>query len=155
MMARFRRTHTCVPSSCLNGGRCLTTSEGLAYCICSRGFMGARCEKAIESCADRPCDFLGFGGQCVEEEVEGILGSWVAVVSPATSPRPKYRCQCAPGYQGENCDSCSEGYYKLLFVCITADEAKQAEAEATASGGVLNQRRGWRVVAGGVGVVTA
>ena len=134
-MARYRRTHTCVESSCLNGGRCLTTNEGLAYCICTRGFMGAKCEKPIESCADRPCDFLGFGGQCVDEATETTTASNEAMVSPLAAHRPKYRCECAPGYQGENCDSCSPGYRKFIFVCVTLDEAKQAEAEAAAVAG--------------------
>jgi hypothetical protein len=103
----------CLPTPCLNGGRCTDEYQGFG-CVCTAGYGGDRCTQVAEQqqpsgaggsqsatgdpCAANPCL---HGGSCR--------------FSPFSASG--YRCDCPdPRWQGSNCsvydgvDQCLEGH---------------------------------------------
>lgn len=69
----------CSGDPCLNGGRCIASSNGQSYlCSCPAGYQGARCEINENECLSGPCK---NGGVCVDEQ-------------------NGFRCQCTVGAGG-------------------------------------------------------
>ncbi|XP_061187045.1 neurogenic locus notch homolog protein 1-like [Saccostrea echinata] len=79
----------CSGSPCLNGGRCLSSSNGQSYlCSCPPGYQGPRCQIDENECLSSPCM---NGGICLD----GKNG---------------FTCQCPPGeggvhYTGRHCET--------------------------------------------------
>lgn len=72
----------CLIMPCYNGGICTHKNETDITCECPVGFNGIFCESIDDPCHQKNCQ---NGAQCVEFD-------------------EKARCDCLPGYQGENCE---------------------------------------------------
>lgn len=104
----------CLSTTCAGHGTC-STSQGLVSCDCDDGYGGDFCQAcatgfhrelgtgncvADESCAaTNPCQF----GSCVDTTGEVV-------------------CSCAPGYAGDTCNICAEGFHADLSGACVANE---------------------------------
>ncbi|KAJ7371060.1 hypothetical protein OS493_028223 [Desmophyllum pertusum] len=61
--------NTCLSSSCLNGGTCVTSGSGQHSCHCAVGYTGGSCSVNINECAAYPCR---NNGTCIDK-VLGVL----------------------------------------------------------------------------------
>ncbi len=101
----------CRPTTCAGQGTCTDSGESLT-CVCNVGYSGMRCD----ACA------LGYhrdGAQaCVVDEVCdldtcGDYGECAVNAGVAT-------CACDPGYAGQSCADCADGYVRnsSLGICV-------------------------------------
>ncbi|CAM2117906.1 unnamed protein product [Caretta caretta] len=123
---------SCSSGPCVNGGTCQPPArEGAGFtCLCAAGFEGPTCSGISDACQDHAC---ANGGTCVQG-----LGNYTCLCEPhytgraceelvdlcsvdlspcqhsaqcvVTAEGP--RCECAPGYGGDNCsldyDACRD-----------------------------------------------
>ncbi|XP_071839367.1 IgGFc-binding protein-like isoform X2 [Apostichopus japonicus] len=74
---------TCRHEPCANGGECEDVGINDSFqCICPEGFIGDLCE-VLSPCSSDPCQ---NGATCTD----GSFGN--------------YTCECAPGFEGKNCE---------------------------------------------------
>ena len=112
--ARVAAQH-CASMPCANGAACTESGDGYT-CRCGPGFangvceydyiteydiecnvqdsmsdssLGGNCDIDVDECASDPCQ---NGATCAESLADSAL------------PTDNYRCECTPGFVGENCD---------------------------------------------------
>ena len=92
----------CEDAPCRNGGSCTQTPQPGDYqCACLPEYKGKNCsELKIKTCAQEPC--LN-AGTCISE------------AHPGSSDQ--YRCDCAQGYTGYNCENQIDYCVKLAVSC--------------------------------------
>ena len=75
------------PIECINGGHCVSTSDGKPICKCPGNFAGPKCQYTAAPCpADQhPCK---NGGTCLSIHAEEFV-----------------KCACQPGWTGMLCDT--------------------------------------------------
>jgi Notch-like protein len=89
----------CLSFPCKNGATCTTPGVFMYECTCVTGWTGVTdCDEDIDECGSGPCK---NGATCTESS--GSLGfdnaAFVVYV-----PNDAYHCECADGWEGENCE---------------------------------------------------
>lgn len=99
-------TDGCAMNTCMNGGSCMSDSEGF-LCVCPTGYTGERCEEGIDFCVTS--NRCVNGAECISVGVNETF------------------CNCSAGWSGMRCDVC------MLDSCAncTADENQNYAAVCT------------------------
>ncbi|PZR12254.1 MAG: hypothetical protein DI536_15210 [Archangium gephyra] len=92
----------CEPDSCQGHGTCSVDERGATACTCFAAYEGTRCERCAPGAEDPEGD-----GTCALERCEPDTCSGHGTCA-LESGAP--RCTCAPGYAGERCTACDQGY---------------------------------------------
>ncbi|MCI4393932.1 hypothetical protein PGIGA_G00163280 [Pangasianodon gigas] len=114
-----RADNACLSEPCLNGGRCMESSQGFE-CQCAPGWTGPTCAINKDDCSPNLCN---HGGTCVDL-VNGFkcicpaqwIGKTCLIDADECAENPcvnahvcrnligGYFCECLPGWTGPNCD---------------------------------------------------
>jgi hypothetical protein len=78
----------CWSSPCVNGGRCLTSSNSSYECQCVSPYGGTNCDLIVNVCVPNPCF---NNGHCIRN---------------STIQDDEYRCECQTDYMGARCEYC-------------------------------------------------
>uniref|UniRef100_A0A0N5ARB9 Sushi, von Willebrand factor type A, EGF and pentraxin domain-containing protein 1 n=1 Tax=Syphacia muris TaxID=451379 RepID=A0A0N5ARB9_9BILA len=100
-----RKTESCTPNPCKNGGFC-TVEEGRTYsCTCMPNYSGKNCEIYSNPCIlDNGEPYCMNDGNCTDEN--GV---------------PK--CQCLDSFIGDQCDGVKRDNFNLLFTGFSSEKS--------------------------------
>lgn len=119
---------SCLANTCSGHGLC-DDSGGEVICFCDPGYDGSYCE----SCA---ADYHREGDDCVEDEVceptscgdHGDCDASSGVIV----------CECHDGWEGDDCDSCEDGYHREGDDCVIDEECEPDTCSEHGSCRVVN-----------------
>uniref|UniRef100_F1KQP1 Neurogenic locus Notch protein n=1 Tax=Ascaris suum TaxID=6253 RepID=F1KQP1_ASCSU len=107
----------CSVTSCRNGGRCVQLANNAFRCMCSRGFIGERCERRCDCLNGGECLIaasipkcicpIGFNGSRCEFRQPSVCDTEPCGTNGRcllTKSTDEYRCECERGFMGEHCD---------------------------------------------------
>ena len=77
------------------------TSDGPAQCVCAEGYEGDECDECAEGYQDNDEDGVCLAS-CETAELECSDG--------CDDSSGEAKCSCPVGYEGSDCEDCSEGY---------------------------------------------
>ncbi|XP_045101058.1 putative neural-cadherin 2 isoform X2 [Portunus trituberculatus] len=103
-----QNSETCTPTSCLNGGRCVRTEEGVYRCVCPEGAEGPQCKVLGRSFGDSgwawlhplpPCLPVTLSLRVLTRRPNGLLlyAGPLAPTPPQAKPAPMLALQLVDG----------------------------------------------------------
>jgi hypothetical protein len=121
-----------VCGDCGGHGSCQLV-EGLATCTCFVGYTG-------EGCADCEAGYHADGSSCVKDTV--CTETTCSGHGTCTALDGETDCDpCDPGYAGENCGDCADGYTRANGVCVALPDPTSCMPNPC-NGGTCNNTNG-------------
>jgi hypothetical protein len=88
----------CLSFPCKNGATCTTPGVFMYACDCVAGWIADECDEDFDECGSNPCK---NAATCTESSGSLNFDNAAFVVYV---PNDAYHCECADGWEGENCE---------------------------------------------------